>query len=65
MITILNFTTFYVFKFKLDIEHKICKKNNTTQTFNKFVFLYDKCKTKIYFSWNKVVYYKTSFLTFS
>ncbi len=32
----------YVLKFKLDIEHKICKLNNTTQTFNKFVFLYDQ-----------------------
>ncbi len=29
----------YVPKFKLDIEHQICKMNNTTQTFNKFVFL--------------------------
>ncbi len=32
----------YVLKFKLDIEHKICKMNNTTQTLNKFVFLYDQ-----------------------
>ncbi len=32
----------YVLKFKLYIEHKICKNNNTTQTFNKFVFLYDQ-----------------------
>ncbi len=32
----------YVLKFKLDIEHKICKLNNTTQTFNKYVFLYDQ-----------------------
>ncbi len=32
----------YVLKFKLYIEHKICKMNNTTQTFNKFVFLYDQ-----------------------
>ncbi len=32
----------YVLKFKLDIEHQICKMNNTTQTFNKFVFLYDQ-----------------------
>ncbi len=32
----------YVLKFKLDIEHKICKMNNTTQTFNKVVFLYDQ-----------------------
>ncbi len=32
----------YVLKFKLDIEHKICKMNNTTQTFNTFVFLYDQ-----------------------
>ncbi len=32
----------YVPKFKLDIEHQICKMNNTTQTFNKFVFLYDQ-----------------------
>ncbi len=32
----------YVLKFKLDIEHKICQMNNTTQTFNKFVFLYDQ-----------------------
>ncbi len=32
----------HVLKFKLDIEHKICKMNNTTQTFNKFVFLYDE-----------------------
>ncbi len=29
----------YVLKFKLNIEHQICKMNNTTQTFNKFVFL--------------------------
>ncbi len=29
----------YVLKFKLYIEHKICKTNNTTHTFNKFVFL--------------------------
>ncbi len=32
----------YVLTFKLDIEHKICKMNNTTQTFNKFVFLFDQ-----------------------
>ncbi len=32
----------YELKLRLDIEHKICKKNNTTQTFNKFVFLYDQ-----------------------
>ncbi len=32
----------YVLKFKLDIEHKIYKMNNTTQTFNKFVFLYNQ-----------------------
>ncbi len=32
----------YVLKFKLDIEHQICKMNNTTQTINKFVFLYDQ-----------------------
>ncbi len=32
----------YVLKFKLDIEHQICEMNNTTQTFNKFVFLYDQ-----------------------
>ncbi len=32
----------YVLKFKLDMEHQICKMNNTTQTFNKFVFLYDQ-----------------------
>ncbi len=32
----------YVHKFKLDIEHQICKMKNTTQTFNKFVFLYDQ-----------------------
>ncbi len=32
------FHFFYVLKFRLNIEHKICKKNNTTQTFNKFVF---------------------------
>ncbi len=32
----------YVLQFKLDIEYKICKKNNTTQTFNKFEFLYDQ-----------------------
>ncbi len=32
----------YVLKFKLDREHKICKMNNTTQTFDKFVFLYDQ-----------------------
>ncbi len=32
----------YVLKFKLDTEHKICKMNNTTQTFNKFVFIYDQ-----------------------
>ncbi len=32
----------YVLKFEQDIEHKICKMNNTTQTFNKFVFLYDQ-----------------------
>ncbi len=32
----------YVLKFKLDIEHQICKMNNTTHTFNKFVFLYDQ-----------------------
>ncbi len=32
----------YVLKFNLDIEHKICKMNNTSQTFNKFVFLYDQ-----------------------
>ncbi len=31
----------YVLKFKLDIEHQICKMNNT-RTFNKFVFLYDQ-----------------------
>ncbi len=31
----------YVLKFNLDIEHKICKMNNTTQTFNTFIFLYD------------------------
>ncbi len=31
----------YVLKFKLDIDHKICKKN-TTQTFDKLVFLYDQ-----------------------
>ncbi len=31
----------YVLKFKLDIE-QICKMNNTTQTFNKFVFFYDQ-----------------------
>ncbi len=30
-----------VLKFKLDIEQQICKMN-TTQTFNKFVFLYDQ-----------------------
>ncbi len=48
----------YVFKFKLDIEHQIYKMNNTTQTFNKFVFLMTKCDTNIYLSWNKVVYYK-------
>ncbi len=29
----------HVLKFKLDIECKIFKTNNTTQTFNKFVFL--------------------------
>ncbi len=35
-----------VLKFKLDIEHKICKRNKTTQAFNKFVFLYEsKCDT--------------------
>ncbi len=32
----------YVIKFKLDIEHQIYKMNNTTQTFNKFVLLYDQ-----------------------
>ncbi len=32
----------YVLKFKLDIEHKICKMNNTTQRFNKCVFLYNQ-----------------------
>ncbi len=32
----------YVLKFKLDIEHKICKTNNTTPIFNKFVFLNDE-----------------------
>ncbi len=37
-----NFDFLYVLQFKLDIEHKICKKNNTTQTFNKSVFLYDQ-----------------------
>ncbi len=39
-IEFLNFL--YVLKFKLDIELKICKTNNTTKTFNKFVFLYDQ-----------------------
>ncbi len=38
---ILHFS--YVLKFKLDIKHKkICKTNNTTQTFNKCAFLYDE-----------------------
>ncbi len=32
----------YILKIKLDIEHQICKMNNTTQTFNKFVFLSDQ-----------------------
>ncbi len=32
----------YELKFKLDMEHKICKMNNTTQTFKNFVFLYDQ-----------------------
>ncbi len=32
----------YALKFKLSIEHKICKMNNTTQTFNNFAFLYDQ-----------------------
>ncbi len=32
----------YVLKFKLNIEHNIYKTNNTTQTFNKFVFLCDQ-----------------------
>ncbi len=32
----------YVLKFKLDIEHQICKMTNTTQTFNKFAFLYSQ-----------------------
>ncbi len=48
----------YVLKFKVDIEHQICQMNNTTQTFNKFVFLYDQMWYHIYISWNKVVYYK-------
>ncbi len=42
MITIEFLILLYVLKFKLDTEHKICKKNNTTQTFNKFAFLYDQ-----------------------
>ncbi len=40
-IEFLCFSYRYVLKFKLDIEHKICKKNNTN-FFNKFVFLYDQ-----------------------
>ncbi len=32
----------YILKFEQDIEHKICKINNSTQAFNKFVFLYDQ-----------------------
>ncbi len=32
----------YAPKFKLNIECKICKANNTTQKFNKYVFLYDQ-----------------------
>ncbi len=32
----------YVLKFKLDIEHKMCKINYTIQTFNIFVFLHDQ-----------------------
>ncbi len=32
----------YELKFKLDMEYKICKKNKTMQTFNKFVFFYEQ-----------------------
>ncbi len=46
----------YVLKLKLDIEHKICTKNNIHLT-NLYSYM-TKCDTNIYFSWNKVVYYK-------
>ncbi len=29
----------YVLKFKIDMEHKICKKNNTAQTFNMYSYI--------------------------
>ncbi len=37
----------YVLKFKLNIEHKICKMNNTTQTFLNLYSYVTKCDTNI------------------
>ncbi len=41
----------------LDIEDKICKKNNTTENVTNLYSYITKSDTDIYFSWNKVVYY--------
>ncbi len=49
----------YVIKFKLDIEHKICKMNIEWHKHLTNLYPYmTKCDTNIYFSWNKLVCYK-------